>query len=157
MDNSNQGWVNEGIAGNEGEVIATDLLPVSDDEAISEVQLVTLFDLQPNRPDAEKVAETAAAGLVGKFGGQGVPEPKHFQSINKESPHATEEEENGDLDKDIEEPVEEDSEANPEIINDSQNTEVLPETPKEENDQNDVTDSPKHETSDLIEAGQRQC
>ena len=154
LDSSNQGWVNEGIAGNEGEVIATELLPVSDDEAISEVQLVTLFDLQPNRPDAEQVAETAAAGLVGKFGGQGVPGTQTFSIYQqKESPHSTEEEDNGDLDKDIAEPIEEDSEVNSEIINDSQNTEVLPETPEEENDQTEVTESPKHETSDLIEAG----
>ena len=31
--------------------------------------------------------------------------------------------------------------------------EVLPETPEEENDQAEVTESPKYETSDLIEAG----
>lgn len=158
LDNSNQEWVNEGIPGNEGEVIATDLLPVSDDEAISEVQLVTLFDLQPKRhlTDGEQVAETAAAGLVGKFGGQGVPGTQTLSIYQqKESPHSIEEEEYGGFEKDIEEPIEEELEVNSEIINDSQNTEELPETPEEENDQAEITKSSKQETRDLIESGHK--
>ena len=43
--------------------------------------------------------------------------PNIFNYQQKESPHSTEELDNGNLDKDIEEPIEEDSEINSGIIN----------------------------------------
>lgn len=76
LKSSNSAWEGVETLGLGLEMVAAELLPDPDEEAVELVQLVTelaAMPQEPTQPPLLSTNEPAAAGLVGKFGGQGQP------------------------------------------------------------------------------------